>query len=419
MPETDTDIPIKDRQADIPENNRKVIVVDPYVWYMVALFIFSGLCILLFSIFEDKSFEEIERNTIVALMSTGLVIYMVIDARNSHSLKYDNEKHIIRFAVVYGGCIILACVFAMIPSSMWPYTAIFVMLLFFSNAQTALVSGAVLLMLSELLNQEMCSSEFFMYLLAGMIAVIMFQKVDGNFQTGVPIFVTIVMLFVLQSSFEVLFNTGRFRISFFSGSFMNIIFTLILIFAILNITGKYVINAGYDRYMDINDPGFELMMDIREKNDIEFYRAMHTAYLTDKISKEMKLNSFKCKTCAYYHRLGCIDGYTYDSAIEKYWKYDFPHDSIDLIEEYNMINRKGVISREAAVVYLSESLIISIMYIIHKNKDVKIDYDELIDKTLMKKIESGILNHCEFSMAELTKIKKVMKREKLYYEFMR
>lgn len=420
MPQTNADIPTESGQTVSGENSQVIVnTLDNTGWYMTALFLFMGICVLIFSIIYGKSFEEVERNTIVAFMGAGTIIYTLMNARSKHKLLYDNEKHLLRFVISFCICTILACVLVMIPSSMWPYMAVFVVLLFLSNALTGLVTGSVLLMISELLNKSSSSRDFFMYFLAGVVAIVLFESVDEYFRVDLPIFVSTVMLFVLHCSFEILFDAGDFSIAFFFDSFINIMITLIILFVVLNLTGKYIVNSGYDRYMEINDPGFALMMEMKNTNQIEFFRAIHTAYLTDKITKEMKLNSFKCKTCSYYHRLKLIEGNNQDSVRRIYWKYKFPQDAIELIEEYNMIEKKGIRSREATVVYMSESVIISIMHICQKDKDIKLDYDDLIDKIFRKRIDSGILDHCEFSMEDLYHMKKIMKKEKLYYDFMR
>jgi membrane-associated HD superfamily phosphohydrolase len=68
---------------------------------------------------------------------------------------------------------------------------------------------------------------------------------------------------------------------------------------------------------------------------------------------------------------------------------------------------------------MSETVIASIMYLIKKNKDVKIDYDKLIDEIFNKRIEDGSLKEYAITFAEYDRMKDILKKEKLYYDFLR
>ena len=76
-------------------------------------------------------------------------------------------------------------------------------------------------------------------------------------------------------------------------------------------------------------------------------------------------------------------------------------------------------SKEALVVRLGEMLISSIMYLLKKDKDAKIDYDNLIDSIIDKKVSEGELKDYDVTFRELEVMKKIMKKEKLYYDFLR
>ena len=59
------------------------------------------------------------------------------------------------------------------------------------------------------------------------------------------------------------------------------------------------------------------------------------------------------------------------------------------------------------------------MYLLKKDKDAKIDYDNLIDSIIDKKISEGELKDYDVTFRELEVMKKIMKKEKLYYDFLR
>ena len=59
------------------------------------------------------------------------------------------------------------------------------------------------------------------------------------------------------------------------------------------------------------------------------------------------------------------------------------------------------------------------MYLLKKDKDAKIDYDNLIDSIIDKKVSDGELKDYDVTFRELEVMKKIMKKEKLYYDFLR
>ena len=59
------------------------------------------------------------------------------------------------------------------------------------------------------------------------------------------------------------------------------------------------------------------------------------------------------------------------------------------------------------------------MYLLAKNKDMKIDYDQLIDKIFDKKEDEGELKNCDVTFREYDQMRKILKKEKLYYDFLR
>ena len=70
-------------------------------------------------------------------------------------------------------------------------------------------------------------------------------------------------------------------------------------------------------------------------------------------------------------------------------------------------------------VQLSDTLIASIMYLIKKDKNAKIDYDKLIDTLFDKKEKEGNLKEYNVTYREFDEMRKILKKEKLYYDFLR
>ena len=79
------------------------------------MFIFTGAVVFGFSYFAGKSQEAILRNTIVSLLITGTVIFMLMDAagRGKEGFYYDNYYKRNRFFVVYMIMIPISCAFSL------------------------------------------------------------------------------------------------------------------------------------------------------------------------------------------------------------------------------------------------------------------------------------------------------------------
>ena len=59
------------------------------------------------------------------------------------------------------------------------------------------------------------------------------------------------------------------------------------------------------------------------------------------------------------------------------------------------------------------------MYLLKKDENAVINYDQLIDKIIDKKIDDGELNDYAVTFRELERMRSIFKKEKLYYGFLR
>ena len=165
-----------------------------------------------------------------------------------------------------------------------------------------------------------------------------------------------------------------------------------------------------DMYMEINDAEFSLLKALKDKNPDEYFRAIHTAYLAERIAMGLGFNSRAVKTCSYYHRIGIIDGkMDWDSVSHYYTEFNFPLEAIEFLKEYMVPSKSVPKSRESLTVQLSETVIASIMYLLKKDPNANINYDQLIDGIIDKKIDNGELNEYEVTFRELHEMRKILK----------
>lgn len=393
-----------------------------YKLIYTGLFLITGIVIFAFSYLTGKSYEAILRNTIVSLIIAGTDIFMVLDAysRGRDGFSYDNYDHMLRYVIVYLSALVLSCVFVLIPNQLWPYMAIFVVLALFSNNEIGMVSGIGFVTLSVMLEEKGEFGEFFMYVLAGAVILAMFRDLKETTAISLPLAISLMMQAVLLLAFNVLFQNRTLSFNLLVLPVLNLMLNLIILLIFLNMFGVYVIRKSNDMYMDINDPEFPLLVQLKEKSKDEYFRAIHTAYLSERIANGLNINSRAVKTCAYYHRIGVMENETKWSELEHYYtENNFPVEAIEFLYEYIEPKKGAPKSKEALTVQLCETTIASIMHIIKENKDVKIDYDKLIDSIFEKKDKDGELKGYNVTFYELDQMKKILKKEKLYYDFLR
>ena len=388
----------------------------------LALFIFTGVFVFAFSFIVGKSYEAILRNTVVSMLATGTVLFMIRDAigRGPEGFSYDNYYRKSRFIVVFAGMVVLSCVLSLVPNEFWPYMSLFVILALFSNSEIGMIAGICFTTISVMLEENGSYGELFMYVLAGAVAIALFRDLKETTAIGIPVFISLLMQAVLIIAYNVLFQNRTFSINILILPILNLMLNLIILLVFLNMFGVYVIRKSNDMYMEINDAAYPLLVKLKEKDKDEYFRAIHTGYLAERIALGLGFNDRAVKACAYYHRIGVLDGGLKWADVEHYYvDNNFPIEAVEFLHEYIEPPKGAVKSKEALSVQLSETVIASIMYLIKQNKDAKIDYDKLIDNLFDKKEASGELKDYAVTFMEYDRMRAILKKEKLYYDFLR
>ena len=171
--------------------------------------------------------------------------------------------------------------------------------------------------------------------------------------------------------------------------------------------------------MDINDPECPLIIELKNFSKDEYYHAVHTAYLCDRIAKRLFLDEDATKAAGYYHKIGLIKGVNDWNNVDEILKENnFPEKVYEILKEY-LDGKEAIVSKETVVLLFADTIISSICYLFAKDNKAKIDYDKLIPAIFKKKEESGILKHSNITLRELEEMKKILLEEKLYYDFLR
>ena len=172
--------------------------------------------------------------------------------------------------------------------------------------------------------------------------------------------------------------------------------------------------------MEINDTTFSLLTRLKDEKKEEYYRAIHTAYLAERIAIGLGLNVRAVKNCSYYHKIGLLEGKTTWEDVKHFYEDEhFPDEAVKFLHEYIEPQKGAERSTESLAVNVSETLISAIMDIFEKNKNTEVDYNKLIDSVLDKKIaDKEILNY-SVSYRQYDQMRKILKKENLYYDFLR
>ncbi len=357
---------------------------------------------------------------ILALMGAGGLLFAMEQSAEADSFLFDNKEHLWRFLVIYLICLAGSMLFPMLPAGGWPYLAVFVGLMLFSNQMIGVFSGAVLLMISCLLSTTADSYvQFFVYFTGGLVGIIVFSYINVSFKVGIPLLVSLMVQMVCLSIQEVLYVNEKLMASMFLIPAVNLLVCLILLLVFLKYFSVSIIYKNRDRYMDINDPECPLLVELKNKSKEEYYHAIHTAYLCDRIAKRLNLDDAVAKACGYYHRIGTIKGENSWENVQGILEENhFPQRVKKVLKEY-IDKTEIMVSKETIILLFSDTIITSVNYLFSKDPKIQLDYPKMIEGIFKKRLESGMIDYSDLTFGELQEMKNILVEEKLYYDFLR
>ena len=385
----------------------------------LAMFLLYGVIAGAGTFLYKGSMADIICNVVMIMLGSGIVIFALSASEVNGLFFYEYKGNYRNFVVFYLISLTLSLIFPMLPASAWPFLIVFIILGLFSNSISGLTAGSVCLMLSVMLQQSGGYHEFSLYFFSGLIGIMVFSRLDDHFKVGLPILVSLLSLTVCLTANIVLFERERLSLSQYTFVAINLMVNFILLLIALKIFNSTVIHRYRDRYMDLNDPEFPLLVQLKELDKEEYYHAVHTAYLGDRIAKRLSLNDVVVKACGYYHRIGILKGEnTWENVQAICSQYHIPPDTRETLREY-VDPAVKTLSREATVILFADSIVTAIRGMFQKNPKAELDYDRIIESVFTEKFESGVLYNSDISIAQVREMKKIFNEEKLYYDFLR
>lgn len=388
------------------------------VLWIVFMLLFSITATVVAAYIYGNSLRDICLLLIVVTAGCAGVIFALIQSDICGVLHYDNGAHYVRFVVTFVIGITASCLLPMLPDSGWAFPAIALALTLFANTATGLMAYAVILGICIYFSNGSVLI-FLMYFLIGCLFAILFERLDEDYKTGVPIFVAMMIYSVIMLARIVFRSYGTIEFEAFMVPVINLFITFLFVLAVLRFYCAVVIDREKGRFLEINDQEFELLSKYKGENPQLYYNAIHTAYFAEKAARLFHMDVDVAKNGGYYHKIIADECKKEDKSLEEICRlYRFPDKAVKLLQEYNY-KSEFIVMKETAVVYLADAVVSSIMYLLEKDKNKEVDFVQLATAVLKRKIDSGVLNHSNISVSELCGMEKLFTGEKLYYDFLR
>ena len=128
------------------------------------------------------------------------------------------------------------------------------------------------------------------------------------------------------------------------------------------------------------------------------------------------------KGAGFYHRIGVLSNNNMsiaDATVHMVKRENFPWPMIKILEQYGN-DRLEEIPPEASLLCIADTVINEVLVRMEKGEE-DIDYEKLIDRVINSLIGSrnGRLQKSGLKIQHLYRIRKYLKEEKLYYDFLR
>ena len=354
------------------------------------MFVLSGGIALAGSLLYGNNTEETIRNTVMVLTGTGVVIFAFSMSEMNGLFIYRNEGKYSRFTMMYLGSLIASVLLPYLPVKGWPFLVLFVLLGVFSNGVTGVVAGSTCLLVAVNLSGG-TFSVFWLYFISGVVGVLVFSTLNDDFHVGFPLFISLSILTLCLTANVILFSQEQLSFGQFMIPLVNLMVCCILLLISLKMFSSAVIHRNREKYMDINDPEFPLLVQLKDMSKEEYYHAIHTAYLSDRIARRLGLDDAAAKACAYYQRIGKLRGEnTWENVSAICNEYHFPPNTKKILKEYVDESEK-IVSKETVVVLFADCIVSSILYLFEKDPTAQLDYAQIIDTVFQKKLETDEL----------------------------
>ncbi|MCR4909387.1 MAG: hypothetical protein K5985_11210 [Lachnospiraceae bacterium] len=335
-------------------------------------------------------------------------------------LSFENASHPLRviFSFIIG--ILLAASSGLLPEFLIPLS--FFGVLF--ELITSFVSG-VMLFFPVLTLSVLSSGEGGFYFSYYFLTALLIMVLCSHVKERLPVLKSVLVLFFSRIALFTLWmfftGTGPSPELLFSAA-GGLISELVILSLMLPKLEGSVVFPWRERFTELNDPEYELLSSLKKGHRETYIRGIHTAYLSDRLSLKIGADRSLARGIAYYHDIGVLldPSAIRPSTLELSEAYSFPPALIKCLEEYPSGKSRGrAMGRETSVVYITERIVRAIRDYYFDHPGENADYEEIIDTEFSLLERDRSLCRSALSFEDYSQIKKSLKQEKLYYDFLR
>lgn len=345
------------------------------------------------------------RNLILCGSTALVTVFSFQAGRISGSFFYDDGDYPGRFALIYLCGILCAAVFTFLPVTGWMFLFFYVALARVSDSVTGICGGTGLLVLTTVLCEQISLSTFLVYLLSGIIGIALFAHQKDEFYTAIPLGLSLGCQLLLIFAGELLIQNKKLVPEEALVPFANTVMNGILICIFLQYYINRVAKKTDNLYLMLNDPEYSLMKRVREESEEDYFCAIHTAYLVERITADLALDVRSAKCAAYYGHL----------PTEELEEIPFPEPVWILLSELKA-GGKTLKRKEAVIVRICYQVIREIQRLNKESREKKADYGELIRQLFEKQFSMEALAETDITLSNLRYIRKRLLDEQMYYE---
>lgn len=374
-----------------------------------------------------EPFRDIFVFVLTIMACIGITIFSLVQSDVFGTLHYDNGSHYFRFVAVFLFAAVISCILPKLQDGWWAFPAVALALALFSNTVTGILAYTVVLGICAYLASADILI-FIFYFVMGVAFAALFEKLDEDYKTGAPMFAASV-LYTAGMAAKLMFESrGMVSGDALAIVVVNIFVTFIIMLAILKYYGSAIVDKEKGKYLAINDQEYKMLAKYKAKDKQLYYNAIHTAYFAEKTARILGMDVDVAKNGGYYHRIIVRECNESGKPLEEICQENkFPPKAVQLLQEYNY-KSMPMKMRETVAVYIADSVVSSIMYLIKKNKTEngqnnaegeESDYGKVAIAVLHRKVDSGILDDSDISLSDLGGLEKIYTGENLYYDFLR
>lgn len=371
----------------------------------------------LFSFIYDKTLGEIIRNGVFALVFSMGFLYFYLYSYFTDKLDYDNKEHPYRLLFSYLVSLLFSLLFPLIDKRAWFFLCIAVAIALFSNAILAfyLVAG---LILTSVILAGADEVAVFVFFFTSFIGILLFQDIDKSFKVGISIFISELTLVILEIAGFLLIQNEQLSAEEFVMPIVNVAFNSIALFFSLKYFNVYVANRYRNKFLELNDQEYKALIELKGVSVDEYFRSIHTAYLTERMAHAINCDVDVAKNLAYYHRVKKVFSYSEEECIRFVDENQFPPKAKESLLTF-LDKNSPLVSKESCIVYISDKFISLLMNIFKQDKNANVDYEEVINALFEKNFLVTTLADSELTQKDYRAIKNILLKETLYYDFLR